>query len=406
MSRDAKLIVFSNAARRLGYGILDVILVLYFTRMGLSPFQIGIFLTSTLFGSAILNLLFAMLADRMGRRRLMVLGTLLMIGSGAVLTRSGNFTAFLIAAGTGTLNFSSVSTSGFVAIDQSLLPQITSARLQNRIFGVYNTIGLLSQMAGALISVTPSVFNKTIGLDFISGYRLLLGVFTFLGLISLVCVAYLSKAVELTQSKIKPTRRILLLKRSRRTILRLSALFSVDALTSGLVASSLIVLWFHKQFGIGADVMGPIFAVSHLFQAASYPVAMYIADRVGLLRTMVFSHMSSQLFLISLPFAPNLMTAIVFLLSRQGLAHMDIPTRQAFIAMIVDPDERTASAGVTNLTRNITQSITPAFTGYAFQALSYGIPFILGGFLGIVYDISLYLSFQEFTPYEKKTRSF
>lgn len=401
MRRDTKLVLINNAIRRFGYGIIDVILVLYFTSLGFGAFQIGMFLSFTLFGSAILNLLFAFLADRVGRRRLIILGILLMILSGAILTISHSYIVFLIAAMTGTLNFSSPSTSGFVALDQSILPQITATGSRNRIFGLYNSLALLSEMAGALISVTPTLIENAFDLDLINGYRLLLGVFTLLGFASLVCIASLSSGVELKPAENKLLQKALPLGHSRRIILRLSALFSLDALTSGLVASSLIVLWFHEQFGVGAEVMGPIFAAAHLLQAISYPVAMFLADRIGLLKTMVITHLNSQLILIALPFAPSLAWAIMILLARQGLAHMDLPTRQVYIASIVNPEERTASAGITNLTRNMTQSVTPTFTGFAFQALNYGIPFILGGVLGIVYDISLYISFRKVKPYSK-----
>ena len=186
--------------------------------------------------------------------------------------------------------------------------------------------------------------------------------------------------------------------RSRRTILRISTLFGIDAFTSGLVATSLIVLMFYYRFDVGTEVMGPVYTVARLLQVVSYQFAVILADRFGLLNTMVFTHLPSQLLLIALPFAPTLPLAVVILISRQSLAHMDIPTRQAYVATVVDPEERTTATGISNLTRNLAQGISPTFTGYALQTMAYGIPFLLAGLLGIVYDLALYASFRGIKP--------
>jgi predicted MFS family arabinose efflux permease len=186
--------------------------------------------------------------------------------------------------------------------------------------------------------------------------------------------------------------------RSRSIILRISALFGVDALTSGFAGNSLIVLMFYQRFGVGAEVMGPAYTIARLLQAASYQVAVRLADRIGLLNTMVFTHLPSQFLLIALPFAPTLPLGLFILFARQGLSHMDLPTRQAYIAAVVHPEDRTTAAGVTNLTRNLTQSVSPSFTGYAFQNLIFGAPFLVAGVLGIFYDLALFVSFRGIKP--------
>jgi MFS family permease len=177
--------------------------------------------------------------------------------------------------------------------------------------------------------------------------------------------------------------------------LRLSALFGIDALSSGFIAQSLVVLWFFERFGAGAAVLGPVFSVGRLIQAISYPIAMRLADRFGLLRTMVFTHLPSQFLLLGLAAAPTLPIAISLLLIRQGLSNMDIPIRQAYLTSIVPPDERVAAAGVTNLTRNVTESVSPSITGAAFQSLAYSLPIVLSAISGIIYDLALYASFRH-----------
>lgn len=186
--------------------------------------------------------------------------------------------------------------------------------------------------------------------------------------------------------------------------MKISALFGVDAFTSGLVANSLIVLFFNQRFGVGAEVMGPVYSLARLLQAFSYQIAVRLADRIGLLKTMVFTHLPSQFLLMALPFAPSLSVGIGILLLRQGLAHMDLPTRQAYITTIVDPEERTAAAGITNLTRNLTQGISPTITGFAYQALVYTVPFLSAGMIGVLYDLGMYLSFRRLIPDGEETR--
>lgn len=398
LSRDVKLIIFSNAIRNLGYGILEVMFVLYLAEIGVDALRIGFLITLTLVGSAFLNLVFVLLADRTGRRLAMKAATLLMVIAGLVLFFSRNYFLYLFVALTGTLNFSSISTGGFVGLDQAILPQLTTLAKRNRVFGTYNTGALLARMVGALISGMPSLLHTVYGLDLVSGYRALLVVFVFLGLLSLFLILALSEAVEMKLDQAKLPVKLFDLGRSRGIILRISALFGIDALTSGFAGNSLIVLMFYQRFGVGAEVMGPVYTIARLLQAASYQVAVRLADRFGLLNTMVFTHLPSQFLLIALPLAPALPFGIFILLARQCLSHMDLPTRQAYIAAVVHPEDRTTAAGVTNLTRNLAQSISPSFTGYAFMNLMFSAPFFIAGVLGIFYDLAFFVSFRGIKP--------
>ncbi|NIS82741.1 MAG: MFS transporter [Anaerolineales bacterium] len=398
MNRDTKLLITANAFRNLGYGMMDVLFVLYLTEIGFDAVHVGALITGTLIGSALLNLIVGTYADRFGRRRTMALATAIMILSGLALVFSRSYAVFFLAALTGTLNFTAVSTGAFVGLDQAALPQLSPLPARNQVFGVYNTAALLARMAGALVSSIPNVLEVTYKMPLVSGYRLTLIFFVALGLISLACIGSLSSALETDRTLGRESKKLFHLGRSRKRILRLSALFGVDAFTSGLAATSLIVLLFHQRFGVGAEVMGPVYSIARLLQALSYQVAVWLANHFGLLNTMVFTHLPSQFLLMALPFAPNLPIGIAILLLRQSLSHMDLPTRQAYIAAIVNPEERTAAAGVTNLTRNLSQGASPIFTGYAFQALTNTIPFLLAGILGVVYDVGMYFSFRGVRP--------
>jgi MFS family permease len=395
--RDAILLLSANALRNLGYGMLDVLLVLYLAEIGVKPVSIAALITATLFGSAILNLLVGMFADRVGRRRMLAMATAIMILAGLVLTLSTNLFVLLVAALTGTLNFASVSTGPFVALDQATLPQLVSPENRNRAYGVYNAAALLARMLGALVSAAPNVLHAAAGVPMMDGYRLTLASFVVLGMISLVCLAALSPAMEAKDAAVAG-RRVFRLERSRSRVFRMSALFSVDGFTSGLAANSLIVLLFHQRFGVGAEVLGPAYSVARLLQALSYQVAVRFANRFGLLNTMVFTHLPSQFLLMALPFAATLPVGIALLLLRQSLAHMDLPTRQAYLATIVEPEERTPAAGFTNLTRNIAQGISPTLTGYAYQAMAFAVPFVAAGSLGVLYDLGMYVSFRKVRP--------
>jgi MFS family permease len=393
-----KLILTANSARNVGYGMLEVMFVLYLAEIGVDALRIGILIAITLIGSAFLNLVFVLFADRIGRRLAMRVATLLLVVAGLVLIFSRNYLSYLVVALTGTLNFSAISTGGFVGLDQAILPQLTIPAMRNRMFGVYNTGALFARMLGALISGVPGLLHTMYGLDLVSGYRIIFVVFVCLGLLSLILILALSEAVEMELDQVKLPAKLFDLGRSRSIILRISALFGVDALTSGFAGNSLIVLMFYQRFGVGAEVMGPVYTIARLLQAASYQVAVRLADRIGLLNTMVFTHLPSQFLLIALPFAPTLPLGLFILFARQGLSHMDLPTRQAYIAAVVHPEDRTTAAGVTNLTRNLTQSVSPSFTGYAFQNLVFGAPFLVAGVLGIFYDLALFVSFRGIKP--------
>jgi MFS family permease len=397
-SVDARRLILANAARMIAYGILGVLFVLYLSEIGFQAFPIGILLTATLIGSALLNLTVVAIAGKFNRRVAYSVAHILMLLAGVVMITQRSFAAFLIASLSGTINFTAPITCGFVALDQSIIPDVTSSQTRNAVYGAYNSVALLARMAGSLISVIPSLLLRSTGLDIVIGYRLMLGLVMLFAFLSFLCVMGLSQDIE-TRVKAAPLR----LERSGSIVRRLSFLFFIDALSTGFVAQSIVILWFNLRFGVGAEVLGPAYSVVRLLQASGYPLAMMIAGRVGLLNTMVFTHLPSQLMLITLPLMPDLPLALGLLFAQQAISNMDIPVRQAYIASVVEQEERTSAASITNLTRNLGQGISPSFSGFALGSLSFGLPFVLSGLIGAIYDIALFFNFRSIEPVREPT---
>jgi predicted MFS family arabinose efflux permease len=303
-----------------------------------------------------------------------------------------------LAALTGALNVAGISSSAFVSLDQAILPQLSQPGTRNRNFGIYNAVALVGRITGSLASGTSSAMHSMAGFALVDAYRLVLGCFVGSAAISLTCILALSVEIESQPDGRSASHGAFHLVSSRKHVLRMSLLFCIDSFSSGLVNSSMVVLLFHQRFGVGAEVLGPTYSAARVLQGISYMVAAKLADRSGLLNTMVFTHLPSQLLLMALPFAPTLPIGIVILLVRQGLAHMDLPTRQAYLAAIVQPEERTSAASITNLARNLAQSISPTLSGFAYQVFLYTAPFLMAGLLGILYDVGLYLRFRKVVP--------
>jgi len=402
MRRDLFWLFAGNAARMTGYGMLDVMFALYLVELGFDAFHIGLFISATLLGSAGLNLLVTRYALRLGRKRTLILLGGLTASAGLVLIFFKSFPLLVAVGLLGTLNFTGATNTSFAALDQSILAQIAPIEARNRTFGRYNTVALLARMAGALLSGLPSQLRRLAGMPLLDGYRGLLFLFFLLGVVSMLCSWRLSGQVELEPEIREQPRPWHNLTRSRKFIARLSLLFGVDALATGFIPQSLIVLWFSTRFGVGAGLMGPLYSGIRLLQAGAYPVAMRLADRFGLLNIIVFSHLPSQLLLFVIPFSPTLGVAIALLMVQQAMSHMDIPTRQAYIVAVVAPEERTAAVGLTNLVRNLTQGVSPSLSGLAFKLLEGGLSFACAGALGTIYDLLMYFSFRSTQAEEAK----
>jgi MFS family permease len=393
LSRDSYLLMAARGVRMLAYGFLSVVLALYLSNLNWSGTQIGAFFTTALAGGAVTTVVIALFADRWGRRRWLIVSALLMITSGVALALSHNFALLLFFAVLGTLSPSGQEIGAFQSLEQAALSETLPDVTQTQPYAWYNLVGSLAGALGAFIAgVIPSGLER-IGWSSLASQRSLVWAFAATGVILVILFALLSKAIE---TKTIPTaKKRVGLDKSRGIVFKLSALFGVDALAGGLVVQSLVAYWFHQRFGIGLDILGPIFFGTNLLSAVSYLAAARIAKRFGLLNTMVFTHLPSNVLLALVPLMPTWELATLMLFLRHMLSQMDVPTRQAYTMALVAPEERAAAAGLTNAVRPAASSLAPLLSGIALQSALSGLPFIFAGGLKVIYDLALYFTFRN-----------
>jgi MFS family permease len=398
---DARLILVMRGLRSLGYGLLAVILGVVLAGEGFSPAAIGVLITVSLVGDMVGTYVIGLFADTWGRRRTLALLSLLMAGTGVIFGLVTSYPVLLAAAFFGTLGTTASETAPFLPIDQAMIAQVTAPERRTALFARYNLVASLSAAIGALAAGFPDLLTRT-GLPFASGIRLLFGVYAILALVVAGLSPRLSSSVEAParpaiQLQSLGQRLAPQLHRSRGIVWRLTALFSVDALAGGLVVQSLMALFFQLRFGVPLATLSALFFGANLLPTLSFLAAVPLARRFGLLNTMVFTHLPSNVLLALVAFAPTFPVAAALLLVRQALSQMDVPTRQAYTMALVDPQERTAAASVTSLARSVGSATSPVFSGLLLQGplLVFGLPFILAGVLKAAYDLTLWSVFRR-----------
>jgi len=403
ISIDGKLLLCARIVRTFAYGFLSVILAIYLKLIGFDNILIGIILSVTLINSIIFTLFASFYADRIGRRNTLLLYTIMMSISGIIFFVTENPLALIIAALLGTLNITGSETSAFLSIEQSILPQtIKDNRKRNTLFGFYNMAGTFAMGAGILIANLPIIIENELEFDKIYAIKLLFLFYSLLGMLVLGIYLKLSSAIEIKKEKTSKPIAEILTPKSKKIVSKLSGLFAIDSFAGGFAIQSIVSFWFFTKFDIDLSILSYIFSIGSVLTAFSYIIAAKIADKIGLINTMVFTHIPSNILLILLAFAPTLEMAIVFYMIRMALSQMDVPTRQSYIVGVVEENERTASAGITNMSRNIAQAISPSITGYIIGVLSLSAPFVIGGLLKIIYDITLYINFRKIKPSEEE----
>lgn len=408
LSKDSKLILAARTIRTFAYGFLSVVLAIYLKLIGFNELYIGLILTATLVNSVIFTLVASFYADRIGRRKMLIVYAALMSISGAIFFVTTNYIALIVSAFIGTINVTGTETGAFLSIEQAILPQtITDAKKRNTVYALYNMVGTFAMSAGILLSGLPQIFVGQFGLNQIESIKPLFVLYSIIGLGVLGIYFLISNKVEVNRNNdntITTTTNIQHLKctlspKSKEVVSKLSGLFAIDSFAGGFVIQSIVSFWFYTKFGVDLTTLSFIFSIAGVLTAFSFLVAAKIADRVGLINTMVFTHIPSNILLILVPFAPTLHLAIAFYLARMALSQMDVPTRQSYIVAVVKEEERTAAAGITNISRNVAQSVSPSLAGYILQSLSFlSAPFIVGGILKIAYDIALYFNFKNTNP--------
>ena len=396
LSRDGWLLFSTRSLRMFAYGFLSVVLVLYLTAEGLSERQIGVLLTMTLLGDMVVSLWLTTAADRIGRKRTLILGAILMAASGAAFALTSDFLYLIVAATIGVLSPSDKEVGPFLAIEQAALSQTVSDERRTGVFAWYQLVGSIAAALGALVGGFVAQSYLDLGVTGAAVYRPLVVAYAAVGVILALAFAWLSTAAEAHRGEEAPANRWLGLHQSRGVVLRLSALFALDAFGGGFVLQSIIAYWFYARYQLEPATLGTIFFFANLFAAASALAAASLARKIGLINTMVFTHLPSNVLLILVPLMPTLELAIAVLLVRFSISQMDVPTRQSYTMAVVQPDERSAAAGVTTVARSIGAAISPTLAGFLLadpRLLDY--PFFIAGGVKIVYDLWLYRAFVK-----------
>jgi MFS family permease len=403
---DARILFLTRIVRMFGYGSLAVVLVLYLAEIGLPAAAIGVLLSLTLAGDTVISLWLTTKADRIGRRQVLVAGALLMAGAGVVFALAHEPAILLLAAAIGVISPSGNEVGPFLAVEQASLTQSVSGARRTGIFAWYNLVGSVATACGALAAGAVAQALQAAGAAPVDSFRAIVFGYAAIGLLLAAAFARLSPAIEVVRSaeSVGPSRRFGL-HRSRAVVLRLSALFSLDAFAGGLVTQSLLAYWFTARWGVQPAILGAIFFGANILAAASALSAARLAGRFGLINTMVFTHLPSNVLLILVPLMPTLPLAVFVLLARFSISQMDVPTRQSYTMAVVDPDERSAAAGVTGIARTMGSALSPLLAAplLATATLS-AVPFYLAGGLKIVYDAILYRLFRSAPTPEESGR--
>ena len=385
------------------YGFLSIILALYLAQVGLPEQQIGLLFTFTLAGDAGISLWLTTSADRFGRKRTLIVGALLMLGAGIVFIITRNVVVLMAAAIVGVISPSGNEIGPFLSVEQAALSHLLPNEKRTQVFAWYNLVGSFATATGALSGGWLAQLLQSNGMSALDAYRVVLTGYAIGGLIIAILFLSLSRDIEVdAASQTESAPRVLGLHKSRNVVIKLSALFSIDAFAGGFVVQSLIAYWFFVKFGVEAGIIGSIFFGSNVLAGISALLAVRIANKIGLINTMVFTHVPSNILLILVPLMPTLPLAILVLLLRFSISQMDVPTRQSYTMAVVAPDERSAASGVTSIARSVGAAISPSLTGiFLASPALLGLPFFLSGGLKIVYDILLYRSFSAMKPPEE-----
>jgi MFS family permease len=398
LSLDGKKLLVTRVLRTFAYGYLAVVLAVYLSALGLGTIEVGLVLSAAILGSALMTVVWALAADRYGRRRTVATMAALMIVGGLLFAFGSSFGLLLLGAFTGTISATSSEVGSFLTVEQAILPQTAPPERRTWLFSIYAFVANIAQAAGSLFAGAVAAF-ATIGLVGADAYRPLFVLYAVVGLLNLVIFASLSDRVE--AARIDGQRRFFGVHRSSGVIARLAGLFAADAFAGGLVVQSLVAYWFYARWGFDAGQLAVLFFFVNILSGFSLLAAGWLAGRIGLINTMVFTHLPSHALLVLVPLMPSAELAAAVFLLRMSISQMDVPTRQSYTMAVVDPDERTAAAGLTNLARNAASAVAPTVTGWAFATGALAAPFFIAGGIKVVYDLLIFVSFRGVRPPEE-----
>jgi MFS family permease len=408
LTRDGWLLFLTRFVRLFAYGSLSVVLVFYLIGLGLSEAQTGLLLTLTLVGDTVVSLYLTTRADRLGRRRMLIVGAVLMAAAGLAFAFTRNFLLLIIAGTIGVISPSGNEVGPFLSIEQAALSHVVPGRTRTEVFAWYTLAGSLATAIGALCggTLTHALQQQAVMRPVVS-YRVVVILYAALGVMLAFVFTRLSSAAEVSapgeESAFPGTLKSFLgIGRSRHVVAKLASLFALDSFAGGFVVQSFAAYWFYLRFGVDPGTLGVIFFWANIFAGISSLLASRIASRFGLIKTMVFTHLPSNILLILVPLMPNLSLATVVLLMRFSISQMDVPTRQSYTMAVVGAEERSAAAGITGVARTTGAAISPLFVGFMFARPSLiNAPFFIAGTLKIIYDLLLYKAFVGIRPPEE-----
>jgi MFS family permease len=399
LTHDGWLLFATRFIRLFAYGALSVVLVFYLVGLGLSESQTGLLLTATLAGDTVVSLYLTTRADRIGRRRMLIAGAVLMAVAGLVFASTGNWWLLIVAGTIGVISPSGHEVGPFLSIEQAALSHVVTDRNRTRVFAWYSLAGSVATAFGALAAGATTRLLQQTTMAPVSAYRVVVVLYALFGVVLAVLFSRLSRAAEAATLGEKRALQWTFtglsgLDRSRGTVLKLSALFALDSFGGGFVVQSFAAYWFYLRFGVNPGTLGAIFFWANIFAGVSALLASRLAARIGLIKTMVATHLPSNVLLILVPLMPTLPLAVAVLLVRFSISQMDVPTRQSYLMAVVTPGERAAAAGITGVARTIGAAISPLLVGFMFaRPHLINLPFFLAGSLKIAYDLLLYRAF-------------
>ncbi|HEY7752679.1 MAG TPA: MFS transporter [Steroidobacteraceae bacterium] len=386
----------ARALRDFGDGFVAVLLAVYLAELGLGAFEVGVVSTTALLGSSLITLAIGVYAPPAGQRRLLLAASALMIATGLAFAAADSYALILLIALVGTINPTAGNVSIFVPMEHALLAGVAPDASRTRMFAVYGLVGALAAAVGSLAAGLPELLVAT-GWTRLAALRAMFVLYAALGLAGGLMYRLVPRAAAASGERAH-----FALGPSKRIVYRLAALFSVDAFAGGFAVQSLMALWLFQKFGMSLAAAGLFFFGSGLLAAFSYPAAAWIAARIGLVNTMVWTHVPSSLCLIGAALVPDLQVALALLLARSALSQMDVPTRSSYVMAVVTPRERAAAASVTSVPRGLASAASPALAGALFAAGLSAWPFVICGALKIAYDFALLWSFRHLKPPEER----
>jgi MFS family permease len=408
LTRDGYLLFLTRFMRLFAYGSLSVVLVFYLIGLGLNASQTGLLLTLTLVGDTVISLYLTTRADRMGRRRILIVGAILMAAAGLAFAYTHNLALLIIAGTIGVISPSGNEVGPFLSIEQAALSHVIPDRSRTEVFAWYTLAGSVAAALGALFAGMITRMLEKSTLTPVGMYRVVVIFYAVIGALLAILFLRLSSAAEVrspeeTSAVPRTVKRFFGVGRSHRVVIKLSSLFALDSFAGGFVVQSFAAYWFYLRFGVNPATLGVIFFWANIFAGISALLAARLAARWGLINTMVVTHLPSNILLILVPLMPNLWLAVIVLLVRFSISQMDVPTRQSYIMAVVSKEERSAAAGITGVARTTGAAISPLFVGFMFAQPSWiNVPFFIAGTLKILYDLLLYREFVAVQPPEEQ----